>query len=168
MPIAARTARDSSRNLYFIPARRFLGRLDRRLGFHLSELCHRSRLGCSLCLFWRSQTDHWYLLRCQPGSHRADPPFLLAPFEARHGRQVAMGDRGSLSGCNSDLAGGGRVAVYWRGTCRHSLLRQPLSAPAAASSSAGPSATVTHIGPGSFGLNPEQAFAILSKGGFAH
>jgi hypothetical protein len=29
-----------------------------------------------------------------------------------------MGDRGSLSSRNSDPTGGGRVTVYWRGTCR--------------------------------------------------
>jgi chromate transporter len=46
-----------------------------------------------------------------PRSYRADSPFLLAAFEARHGGQAAMGDRGRLFSRDRDPAGGGRVAV---------------------------------------------------------
>ena len=45
-----------------------------------------------------------------------------------------MGDRGRLFGRNRDPAGGGRVAVYRRGSRRHPLLRQPLSATTSAGS----------------------------------
>src|SRR5690349_19667215 len=162
MPVAARTARYPGWNLHFVSARRFLGCLDRRLGFHLSELCDRRRFGCSVRLFWRSQANRGNLLRCQPGGYRADPPFLLAAFEAWHGGQVAMGGRASLFGRNGDPPGGGRVAVYWRGTRRHPLLRQSLSAPAAASSPADRRAATAHACPRRYCLDLGQACAVLS------
>src|SRR5262249_12410863 len=50
-PVTAWTARHSNWNSYFLFKWWFLGRLDRRLGFHLSELCDRRCFGCSLRLF---------------------------------------------------------------------------------------------------------------------
>ena len=70
------------------------------------------------------------LLRREPGGHRADPAFLLPAGEARHGGLAAMGDRGRLSRRDRDLAGRSGAALHRRRHHRHSLLRQPLPAPA--------------------------------------
>src|SRR5262249_24960958 len=145
----------------------FWGCLDCGWGLYLSEFCNRRRFGRSLRLLWRPQADHRYLLWRQPGSHRANPAFLLPPLEARYGGQAAMGYRGSLFGRNGGPAGGGRVAVSWRGTCRHPLLRQHFPA-TPTGGFAGRRTTVTHTGPGSFGFDSEQASVVLSQRGFTH
>src|ERR1700730_10255383 len=48
MSIAPGTARHSGRHLHLLPAHRFLGRVGRWLGLHLSQFRHRRRSGCAL------------------------------------------------------------------------------------------------------------------------
>ena len=94
LPVAARSARHSGRDLRRLSARRFLGGLDRRLGIHPAEFFDRRRIGRALCPARRPQAGHRDFLRRQSGGDRADPALLLSARQARHGGQTAMGDRG--------------------------------------------------------------------------
>ena len=68
LPVAAWTARDPGRHLRRLSARRVLGRLGRRLGFHPAELRHRRRTGRALRLSRRPAS------RSRPSSMASAPP----------------------------------------------------------------------------------------------
>jgi len=96
LPGAPRPARDSGRALHCVSARWLLGGMGRGMGVHPAEFFDRRRARCSLRAFWRPRPDDGDLVRRQPGCDWFDPPFLLAPGEARHERLGAMGRLGGL------------------------------------------------------------------------
>src|ERR1700734_3070248 len=128
LSVAARTAGDPSRDLRRLSARRFLGRLDRRLGIHTAEFFDRRRIGRALCPARRSQAGHRDFLRRQSGGDRADSAFLLSAPQAPHGGQAAMGESGRAACC-------ARAPPAGRAPARPGVL--PVVAPAASGSSLG-------------------------------
>jgi chromate transporter len=76
-----------------------------------------------------------------------------------------MGDRGSLFGRYSDPPGGGRVAVYRCGTCRHPLLRQYFPATTSTGGYADRRGALGPAGASSIKLDAGKASAVFPQAG---
>src|SRR4029077_4806239 len=96
MPIASGTPGDPGRNFRLLPARRLLGRMAGRMGFHPAQLHYRVRAWRALRSLQRTANPDRNLLWRESRRDLADSPLVLSAREARHGGLVAMGDRRCL------------------------------------------------------------------------
>src|SRR5262245_44972475 len=89
-------SRNSGGNFRFVPARRVLGSVGRRLGIHPTQLYHCFGSRSALRPIKRSAGTDCNLLWCESGGHRTHRALVLPAREARHGGLGAVGYRGSL------------------------------------------------------------------------